>query len=87
MGYPYDDTYLEQIQRSESECQDVRKAYWLLRAKYIMDHEHGELDLELEQEFALLGEAFRLCSDTVGGITDTHHFMWDVLDELLPEDR
>lgn len=87
MGYPYGKTYLEQIQESERECKDIRTAFWILRNKYIKDHRHGELDLELEQEFELLGEAFRLCSDVVGDITDTQHFMWDILDGLLPEDR
>ena len=86
MGYPYGKTYLEQVQESERERKDIRKAYWVLRNKYLRDHNNClDDDLTIEKEFALLGEAFELCSEVVGDITDTHHFMWDVLDELLPE--
>lgn len=86
MGYPYGKTYLEQIQESERERSDIRKAYWILRNKYNKDHGNVfDYDLTLKDEFALLGEAFELCSEVVGDITDTHHFLWDILDELLPE--
>ena len=34
MGYPYGDTYLEQIQKHKQECEDIRKAYYILVRKY-----------------------------------------------------
>lgn len=87
MGYPYDKTYLEQIQERPKECELIREAFYILRLKYLRDRgQNIDTDeLSIKENFALLGEAFELASDVVDGITDAHHFMWDVLDALLPE--
>lgn len=85
MGYPYGKTYLEQIQEKPEECKEIRNAFWVLRQKYVKDHPKYSdgIELSLQENFSILGEAFELASDTVGSIQDPHHFMWDVLDELL----
>lgn len=87
MGYPYDKTYLEQIQENKKECQAIINGYYLLRRKFINEHEEysDDIDLDLKENFALLGEAFELASHTLDGITDKYHFMWDVLEKLLGE--
>lgn len=85
MGYPYGKTYLEQIQENNHEMTTVRNAFWTLRKKYIAEHSDVD-DISLKEEFALLGEAFELGSNTLD-VPDVYHFMWDVLDELLPESK
>jgi hypothetical protein len=87
MGYPYDKTYLEEIQAKPKECERIRDAFYTLRLKFVRDNEGYSdiIDLSIKENFALLGEAFELASDTVGNISDEYHFMWDVLDELIPE--
>lgn len=86
MGYPYGDTYLETIQKRPDECKAIRDAFYILRVKYVKDHGYSDtIDLTMEENFKVLGEAFEFASDTVGGIADVYHFMWDVLDELIPE--
>lgn len=88
MGYPYGDTYLEQIQKSEYDCKHVREAFWVLVQKYKRTHNHpsGE-DLTLTQYFEVLGEAFEHESAVLESCTDPHHFLWDVLDALLKEEK
>ena len=83
MGYPYGDTYLEQIQKHKQECEDIRKAYYVLLGKYCRDNETDDISLSLKESFSLLGEAFELQSVVLGGKIDLYHFMWDVLDTLL----
>lgn len=85
MGYPYDKTYLERIQESDYERQAIRNAYWVLRKKFVEDNKLDGVSLDLKQEFALLGEAFQLESDTLA-VPDVYHFMWDVLDALLEKE-
>ena len=85
MGYPYGKTYLEQIQEKPEECKEIRNAFWVLRQKYVKDHPKYSdgVELSLQENFSILGEAFELASYTLDGCTDEYHFMWDVLDELL----
>ena len=85
MGYPYGLTYLEQIKKRPQECEDIKQAFYVLRAKYVADSDKyaDPIELSIKENFMLLGEAFELVSDTVRGIVDVHHFMWDILDELL----
>lgn len=87
MGYPYDKTYLEQIQDRPRECKEIRDAFYVLRNKFVKDNPEYKdpIELDIKENFAILGEAFELASDTVGGITDPYHFLWDILDELVPE--
>lgn len=89
MGYPYGKTYLEQIQENHQECEEIKQAFYVLRQKYARDHKIGDsIELTIKQNFEVLGEAFELASETVGNITDAHHFLWDVVDELLtPKDK
>lgn len=84
MGYPYGKTYLERIRESKPECTDIRNAYWILKKKFCEDNNITDTDLDLKQEFAILGEAFQLTSTTLD-VPDVYHFMWDVLDALLGE--
>lgn len=84
MGYPYGDTYLETIQKHPKECEQIKTAYYAYVQKFI--NEHGltdAVDLTIKQQFEILGEAFEYYSDTLSGITDGYHFMWDVLGKLL----
>lgn len=85
MGYPYDKRYIDQIRENKQECKDIKNAYYVLGSKYIKDHEgySDPIDLSISESFAILGEAFELASETVDSITDVHHFMWDILEELL----
>lgn len=85
MGYPYGDTYLEQIQKSSMECKEIENAFYVLRQKFVKDHDGytDTMDLSISENFAVLGEAFELASSTVDGITDIYHFMWDIVDALL----
>lgn len=83
MGYPYGDTYLEQIQKNKKECEDIRKAYYILVRKYAKEKHIDPIELTLTESFSLLGEAFELESVVLDGVADIYHFMWDVLDELL----
>lgn len=84
MGYPHDKTYLEQIQASEQECRDITHAYYVLQNKYLKDHnEHDDISLPISTRFQILGEAFEVASYVVDGISDPHHFMWDILEALL----
>lgn len=85
MGYPWDKTYLEQIQENEKECKKIRGAFYVLRNKYVADSDKCQeaIELGIKENFAILGEAFELASDTVDGIPDAYHFLWDILDALL----
>lgn len=84
MGYPYGDTYLEQIQKNPSECKEIEMAYRVLVEKYLKEHNKSDdIDLSLQETFSILGEAFELCSWTVRDISDQYHFMYDVLEILL----
>ena len=83
MGYPYDKTYLEQIQENEKECEHIRDAYYVLAHKYAKDHNDDPTELTIIDSFKLLGEAFELESDVLEGRIDGYHFMWDILDALL----
>lgn len=83
MGYPYGDTYLEQIQKHKQECEDIRKAYYVLVGKYCKDNNTEDISLTLKESFSLLGEAIELQSVVLDGKLDLYHFMWDVLDELF----
>lgn len=83
MGYPYGDTYLEQIQKHKQECEDIRKAYYVLLGKYCRDNGTEDISLSLKESFSLLGEAIELQSVVLDGVPDLYHFMWDVLDELF----
>lgn len=85
MGYPYGKTYLEKIQENPKEMEKIRNAYYLLlkqRAK-LQGLDTDELDIK--ESFEVLGEAFDLASDTIDGFIDDYHFMWDVLNALLPD--
>lgn len=87
MGYPYGDTYLEQIRKNPDECKAIKDAFNVLRVKYMKDHGYSDtVDLSIEENFKVLGEAFEFASETVGDIADVHHFMWDVVDTLLGGD-
>jgi hypothetical protein len=83
MGYPYGDTYLEQIQKHKQECEDIRKAYYILVRKYAKEKHIDPIELTLTESFSLLGEAFELESVVLDGAVDMYHFIWDVLDALL----
>lgn len=84
MGYPYGKTYLEKIQENPKECEEITKAYRVLRRKWLVEHpEVDDVSIPLKEEFAILGEAFDLASYEVGDISDQYHFMYDVIDELL----
>ena len=85
MSYPYDKTYLEQIQEHKNECKEIEQAFKVLRQKFIKDHEEYTCveDLSLAENFEILGEAFDLASYTLDGVSDVYHFMWDVLEVLL----
>ena len=84
MGYPYDKTYLEEIQSNKEECRRISEAYSTLTAKYMNDNKlHGLEELSITEQFALLGEAFELSSWNLDGIADGYHFMSDVVDALL----
>lgn len=84
MGYPYDKTYLEQIQDSKDECEDIKRAFHVLRLKYMKEHKINDvIALGIKENFEILGEAFELASQSLDGIIDLHHFMWDVEDALL----
>lgn len=85
MGYPYDKTYLQQIQEKPSECQKIKNAYYAYINKLCEESpEYSDIiDIDIKTLFKILGEAFQYNSDVVGSITDAYHFMWDVLDALL----
>ena len=86
MGYPYGETYLEQIQKDKDQCQAVLDTFYTLRNKLVRDNPEkycDTIDLSIEENFRLLGEAFELSADSVRGITDGYHFMWDICYELL----
>lgn len=86
MGYPYDKTYLEEIQ-VKNEGDDIRTAFRILTNQYCEEHQTDSIAMEVDEYFAVLGKAFKYASDTLDGISDTYHFMWDVLDALLPENK
>lgn len=85
MSYPYDKTYLEQIQESKSECKEIEQAFKVLRHKFVKDSPDytDSIELPISEQFRLLGEAFELASYTLDGVSDDYHFMWDVVDALL----
>lgn len=85
MGYPWDKTYLEKIRENPQECESIRSAFYTLRKKYINDNPDisDEINLSIQEQFRLLGEAFELESAVLDGCTDEWHFLWDVLDALL----
>lgn len=86
MSYPYDETYLEQIQKNKKECEDIRKAYYVLLDKYCHDNLCHDIELTLPQMFSILAEAFEIRSSTLSGVNDLYHLMGDVIDELLGEE-
>lgn len=85
MSYPYDKTYLEQIQEHENECEEIEQAFKVLRQKFVKDSPDytDSIELPISEQFRLLGEAFELASYTLDGVADEYHFMWDVLEALL----
>lgn len=85
MGYPYDKTYLEQIQGHKDECEEIEQAFTVLRKKFVKDSPDyaDSIELPISEQFRLLGEAFELASWTLDGISDEYHFMWDVVEALL----
>lgn len=85
MSHPYDKTYLEQIQESKSECNEIEQAFKVLRQKFVKDSPDytNSTELPISEQFRLLGEAFELASWTLDGIADEYHFMWDVVEALL----
>ena len=89
MGYPFDKRYIDKIRENRYECEAISNAFKVLQRKYINDTPGytDPVDLSLRESFMLLGEAFELASDTLDGITDVYHFMWDVGDELLTSDE
>lgn len=86
MSYPYEKTYLEQIQEDKKEMSDIQTAYWVLKRKYAKKKGIDTIELSLKENFAILGEAFELASEIVGDIHDSYHFMWDIMDALFPEE-
>ena len=83
MSYPHGKTCLAQIQDNKDEKKAIRNAFYVLRDKYIADHPGVyDISLSLKEEFAILGEAFELESNTLD-VSGTYHFAWDVLDALL----
>ena len=86
MGYPYGDTYLEQIKKDKQECKEITTAFYVLRRKYMREHNKDDIELSLQEQFSLLGEAFDIYSSTVGDISDQYHFVWDVIEALLGKD-
>lgn len=88
MGYPYGKTYLEQIQERKDECNHLRETFWILVQKYKrVNNLPLEEDLSITQYFEVLGETFEYESSVLELCSDTNHFMWDVLDNLLLEER
>lgn len=88
MGYPYDKRYIDKIRDNSDECRQIREAFYLLQEKYTKDNNiPSDIDLSLQEQFRLLGEAFELASVTLDGAVDVYHFMWDVLEELLEPKR
>lgn len=88
MGYPYDKRYIDKIRENERECKEIENAFYVLRQKYTKDHGYSDsTELSLKENFEVLGEAFEFASDTVGGIMDGYHFMWDVIEELLTPEK
>lgn len=85
MGYPYDKTYLETIKENEYDCKRVREAFWILVSKYKRENKVEELTIT--EFFQVLGEAFEYESSVLESCNDAHHFMWDVLDELLGQEK
>ena len=83
MSYPYDKRYLDKIRENKAECKAIESAYYTLLKKYCKDNKTDDITLSLQEQFALLGEAFELESHTVGDATDIYHFIWDVIEELL----
>lgn len=84
LGYPYGQTYLERIKEDDRECRNIKEAFYILRRKYVKDHNYADsIELSIVENFTLLGEAFELESTTLQGIADPYHFLWDVVDELL----
>lgn len=77
---------MEKIQARKEECEDIKKAFYLLRVKHVQDNPDKYVtidDLPLKTQFAILGEAFSLASDALDGAVDEYHFMWDVVEALL----
>lgn len=87
MGYPYDKTYLEKIQANSAEMEGIKTVYSALLRKYMQDNQvDSDIELTIIDLFTVLGQAFEYGSTTLEGIADPYHFMWDVIDELLPEE-
>lgn len=84
MGYPFDKTYLEQIQDSPDECEHIKEAYYVLLGKYMRENDiSDDIDLNMSQRLAILGDAFDNESWTIRDISDSYHFMGDLLETLL----
>ena len=84
MGYPYGETYLQEIQSSKRECEEIEQAFYVLRRKYAADnHLEDVINLTIAENFKLLGEAFELASMTLDAVTDGYHFVNDIIEALL----
>lgn len=84
MSYPYDKTYLEEIQENKTECGNIENAYHVLLRKYMEETCRDNVDeVSIKDKFMILGEAFEYASSTLDGVSDEYHFMYDVLDALL----
>lgn len=85
MSYPYDGvTYLEKIQNDPDFLNEVDTAYYILISKKCQDEHRDTIELSLEEQFSVLGEAFKLCGTGAYINNDDYsHFMQDVLDCLL----
>ena len=87
MSYPYNETYLEQIQKNKTECTKIKNAYGVLLNKYCKDNHLVDLNgVGVQKLFTILGEAIELEASAINGLSDNYHFMWDVLDALFGED-
>lgn len=84
MSYPIDGkTYLEKIRKNPGEMARIEAAYQAYLKRYCAINGFDDIDVPIKTKFRLLGEAFQYCSETLDGVMDDYHFMWDVIDELL----
>lgn len=84
MSYPFDGvTYLEKMQNNPDFLSEVNAAYYILISKKCQDEHRDVIELSLEEQFSVLGEAFKLCGNDIYINDDYSHFMRDVLDCLL----
>lgn len=85
MGYPYGQTYLEQIQDDKGERERIKDAYFVLVNRLAAEQYHAAdfRELTVAEHFTALGEAFQYASSVLDGVTDGYHFLNDVLEALL----